>query len=355
MCTWLIFKKEWAKNKKHPVQLLLTLLLPIITTCLVILFSSQMKPSIHLGLISESHHSDIIKNLKEQSLSIPRLTLTSVDADSLYSDLMTSKYAAIIKLKADNTFEAFSLDAGLRDRLNALLNHPTNLGELPILSNLLENQSEASLSTASRSMSFIFLVMIITATLLAVSIHREKADGLLTRYGLSPHHVLSYVSGFFLYNLGMTLLQTSVIASLIFVFKLPLDISLPSFILIGGLISFSSSTLAFLIVGLTSNELSASTLASSIGLLLSLLGGAFLPLTKMPSGFQFISKFTFTRWLIEATDALTSPPLTTSNYLPIGAMLLLTLIMLFPAFALNVKKLSTHHINPQKSESCIKA
>lgn len=355
MCTWLVFKKEWTKNKKHPVQLLLTLLLPIITTCLVILFSSQMKPSIHLGLISESYHSDIIKNLKEQSLSIPRLTLTSVDADSLYSDLMTSKYAAIIKLKADNTFEAFSLDAGLRDRLNALLNHPTNLGELPILSNLLENQSEASLSTASRSMSFIFLVMIITATLLAVSIHREKADGLLTRYGLSPHHALSYVSGFFLYNLGMTLLQTSVIASLIFVFKLPLDISLPSFILIGGLISFSSSTLAFLIVGLTSNELSASTLASSIGLLLSLLGGAFLPLTKMPSGFQFISKFTFTRWLIEATDALTSPPLTTSNYLPIGAMLLLTLIMLFLAFALNVKKLSIHHINPQKSESCIKA
>lgn len=348
MCIWLIFKKEWVKNKKHPIRLLLTLLLPIIITCLVVLFSNQMKPSIHLGLLSESPHSDIIKSLKESSLSVPGLTLTSINADSLYSDLMTSKYAAIIKQKTDNTFEVLSLDVGLRDQLNSLLNHPATPAELPILSTLFEGRSTDSLSATSRSMSFIFLVMTITATLLAVSIHKEKSDGLLTRYGLSPHHALSYVSGFFLYNLVMTLLQIFVTASLIFIFKLPLNMPLPLFILVGILISFSSSSLAFLIIGLTHNELSASILASSIGLLLSLLGGAFLPLAKMPHGFQFFSKFTLTRWLIDATDTLTSAPHAASSYLCIVPMLLLTLVMLLLAFVLNVRKLSSHHINSQK-------
>ncbi len=348
--TFLILKKEWMKSKKHPIQLLLTLLLPIIVTCLVILFSNQMKPSIRLGFINESARPDIIKSLEESS-SLSRLTFTPADANSLYSDLMISKYAAIIKLKSDYTFEVFSLDAELKEQLSALLQHYSTQEELPLFSSLLGEQSSGTLSSTSRSMSFIFLSMIITATLLAISIHREKTEGLLTRYGLSPHHSLAYVTGFFLFNLGMTLLQTFLTAGLIFTFKLPLDISLSLFILIGSLISFSCSTLAFLIVSLTSHELSANILASSIGLLLSLLGGAFLPLTKMPHSFKVISQFTFTRWLIEATDLLTLKPLSSSSYFPIVAMLLLTFVLLFFAFILNVKKFSSSHNGSRRVEA----
>ena len=346
MCTFIIFKKEWLKSKKHPVQLILTFLLPIIATCLVLLFSNQMKPSMHLGIINEDPTSNLTKLLENAAIKTSGITVNTAHEDSLYSDLMTSKYAAIIKIHDEHTFDVFSLDAALKDYLNTFL----NTRQTSSSNQNLEIPTKDSLSAASRSMSFIFLVMLITATLFAVSIHKEKMDGLLMRYGLSPHHTLAYATGFFLFNLVITLLQVAVTASFISIFNLPFGIPLYSFLLIGSLISFSSSSFAFLIVGLTSNELSASTLSSSIGLLLSLLGGAFLPLAKMPQGFQFISQFTFTKWLIEATDLLTTKTSLSTNYISLFGMILLSLVILILGFLLNIKKLSSYLNTSTKKE-----
>ena len=346
MCTFIIFKKEWLKSKKHPIQLLLTFLLPIIATCLVLLFSNQMKPSMHLGVINESTSSNLTEYLENIASQTSGITVNTTQEDSLYSDLMTSKYAAIIKIHDEHTFEVFSLDAALKDYLNTFL----NTSEASSSNQNLEIPAADSLSAASRSMSFIFLVMLITATLFAVSIHQEKMDGLLIRYGLAPHHTLAYATGFFLFNLVITLLQVVITAGFISIFNLPLGMPLQSFLLIGSLISMSSSSLAFLVVGLTSNELSASTLSSSIGLLLSLLGGAFLPLAKMPQGFQFMSQFTFTKWLIEATDLFTTTTSLSTSYTSLFGMILFSLVILILGFLLNIKKLSSYLNTSTKKE-----
>ncbi|MGX4599992.1 ABC transporter permease [Faecalimicrobium sp. JNUCC 81] len=321
MISLLVAKNEFLRSLKNKKKLILMILLPLISIVLAIGVNSLMKPSINIGIIENSNKS----NYFEESIKdIDRIKVSTANKKTINTDMILAKYLGVVEFKENNKFEVYCLDKNMKVSIEKVVDEVINIGNTNKIKDLLNILEKGNLSEAQRGSGFIFLTLMITCITTATILIKDKEDGILNRYSTSPNKLSSYILGNYIYNLLNTIMQVLISTLLLYLLKLNIGIGTGEFIIIGIVISIVTSSIATLITVLSKSELQASLLASSIALIMSLFGGAFLPIDKMTEALKFISNLSITKWIIELTSSIEKGIYYENNLIIISCITLLS-------------------------------
>lgn len=312
----LVIKNEYKKSLRNKKKLFISLIISIIAVVVSIEINSFMKPSVNIGIISEGD-SRLEENFKEKLSFIDGVKIGEGKKESINTDMIMGKYMAIIEFGNDNDHRVYALDDATKELVNNLVDNFIGTGEVSGFNKVLEVMKDESLNVSERSVGFILLALLINSTIMACSIIKDKEEGVLRRLVVGPNNILSYLLGYFFYNLAFTLLEIVIASIALTMLGVSLEIGMLGFLLLGGVVALISTCISTFICSICNSELQASIIASSFGLISSLLGGTFLAIEKMPDGIKFISNFTFTKWLIDAANLYGR-----SEYLKVAILLL---------------------------------
>lgn len=337
MGIYLIVKNEIKRSMRNKKKMIITLIAPVIAVVLAICINAIMKPSINLGII-DKENSEIGESFKMKAENINGVKIDVASKDSMNTDLIMAKYVATIEFDKNNNVKLYCLDNELKDNIQGIANNFLDTKDLAGFRDMLIKMREESMTAAERSSGFILLTLVVTCIFVACNIIKDKEEGVLRRYVLTGNASQLYILSNFIFNFLITLLQIIISTLLIGLFNINIGIKLAQFFIIGIVIAFIASSIATLVVSLVNTELKASLIASSFGMIMSLLGGSFLPLKKMPDGMKLISNISITKWIIALTKALENKLYTLQIYIPIIVIVLMSAALIIVSLVLGKRK-----------------
>ncbi|MEG1409145.1 MAG: ABC transporter permease [Terrisporobacter sp.] len=332
----LVAKNEFKRSLKNKKKLILTLLLPLISIVAAIGVNSFMKPSISIGVIENEYTNRAIEEVFNE---VDGVKLIKANEETINTDMILAKYIGVVKFKEDNTFDVYCLDKNIKATLKDCISETTNSGKTERIKNLISTIKEENLSIAQRSNGFIFITLIITCTMSATVLLKDKDDGILKRYSTAPNNLYSYILGNYVYNTVNTITQVLISALLLYLLRIDIGISIYQFIFIGFIMSVMASSIATFITVISKGELQASLLASSIALIIALFGGSFLPIEKMPEVLKFISNISITKWILELTYFIEKGIYYEGSLFIVVGIIVLSMITIYASIKIGKKKL----------------
>lgn len=311
----LVIKNEFIRSFRYKKKFVLTLIIPILSVILAMGVNSIMKPTINIGIIN-NESIEIVEKIITDSSNIKGLKVKNASQESINTDLISAKYMAIIKFE-DNDLEVISLDNNIKNQVQEAVDNYLNTASLALFADMLTQMENESLSAGQRGVGFVLLTLIVTSTISTCNILKDKAEGVVKRFKLSKFKPRSYILGVYLFNILLTVSQILISTVIMKLFNISIGISSIQFLFIGILIAIVSSTIASIIVSLTNTELQASLLASAFAMIISLFGGAFIQIEKMPNLIQYLSNLSITKWIGELTLGLEKGILSFNNIFPL--------------------------------------
>ncbi|MGL4912141.1 MAG: ABC transporter permease [Romboutsia sp.] len=290
MISLLIAKKEFMRNLKSKKKLIFMSVVPLLTIIVAIGINTLMKPSINLGVIGES---EIAKDFVNRVSNIDGVKINQGNRNSINTDMILAKYVAIIDFQNEDNIKVYSLDKSIKETIEKSIDNAM------IIESLVSTLEENTLNTEERSSGFIFMAMMISSILVSCTMLKDREDGVLTRYILSGNGVSNYIMGNFIYNLVSSSIQVILSIILIYILKFNIGDFTGEFLIVLLLIVLISASLSTLIAVTSNSELQGSLIASTLALIISLFGGAFLPLDKMPDLLKIVSNLSVSKWIIE--------------------------------------------------------
>ena len=339
MNIFLVVQNEYKKSLKYKKKLIISLLIPIIAVVSAIGINQVLKPTINIGILNENH-STIGNDFKEKASEIDGIKVTEAEMKSKNTDMIIGKYTFVITFEGNNNYIVDALDENRKYQVAGVIENFIESGDLQSLKILLDKSTEESITSTERGIGFILLALLISCTMGACSIIKDKDEGILKRILLTPKSPKIYILGGALYNLIFSEVQILTASLFIWILGLNLDISIWNFILIGSLISLTTISIATLICNLFKTELEASAVIASLGVITSIIGGAFLPLAKMPKAINFISNFTITKWVMKVLSNFQVENVNLNVLMPLGIICLLSGLCLVGAVIVGEKKFS---------------
>lgn len=316
MGIFLVVKNEFIKSLKNKKKLILGLIIPVLAVLVGIGANSIMKPSINIGIINNKN-TTISGDFKEKAEDIQGVTISVAKEELINTDMILGKYACILKFIEEDLIEVSAIDNNLKQQFEAIVNNYITGGELSGINEMLIRMESESISVATRSAGFVLLTFMITATIAACNILKDKKEGALMRCSLSPIKPWVYLFGNYIHNLLSGIVQILISALILSVLPINLGISILEFCAVGIIIAFIASSFAFFVVSISDSELKASSIASSFAMIIALVGGTFLPLEKMPDAIKFLSNGSIAKWIMEFTNSLEHGVVKVSGMLPI--------------------------------------
>lgn len=309
MGAFLVLKNNFKRAMKNKVKFLLFFLIPTIAMVLTIYGNILMKPVFTVGAIDNIKSDDthrIIQLLNKTT----SLRVQEANGSSINTDLIMAKYSAIVEFKnndkknLEESISIYSQKKSVKEGIAKLINYYSLNNEVIDLKTAAEELFKEEMSVAQRIMGFIMMSLIITTTMISSIMIRDKEEGILTRFKYSPNKVSVYIVGNFIYNYVITYGQLATAAIVSNILNLNIGINLAKLLQFNLLIAFVTTALGTLIGSAFKNEMKANIIASVISLSTALIGGAFVPITKMPQGIKIISNITPTKWVICLTSTL---------------------------------------------------
>lgn len=298
--TWLtILQNNFKRKLMKKTSFLVTLLIPIFVVVLGIAANMVSKPSFAIGIV------DLEPTTKSEKAIETLKTTAGIEVENaspaiIKTDIITGYYSAVIEFSNDS-FQINSVkDQQTIDVLSHLvetyLEQPTPID--------IESLFGTSLGAAQRICAFIILFLMITATINASLITKDKNNGTLRRIKFSPCSAASYVAGNVLFNFAITYFQFFVAVSVIKLFQLDTGISYANFLIMGIWATLFTTAFGTCMASIFKMELQVNLFATCIAMILSLIGGTFIPLEKMPVMLQRISVISPVRWFIDNVNGM---------------------------------------------------
>lgn len=289
------FKRKLA-NKTH---FTIMLVLPILVVVLGIAANIASRPSFTIGVLNP------VPTVKSEQI-IDTLKLTSgIEVENaspltMKTDIITGRYSAIIEF-SNETFHISSIkDQKTTDILSVIVEKyfesPTPIDIKPLFG--------SSLGMAQRISAFVVLFLMISAAINASFITKDKRSGTLRRIQLSPCTATSYVSGNVLFNSVITYFQYFIAVSVIELFRLNTGISYGNFLFMGIWVTLFAAAFGTCMASLFHQEMQVNLFSACIAIMLSLIGGTFTALERMPPMLQKISMISPIRWFIDNVNAM---------------------------------------------------
>lgn len=297
MSFMIIFKNNFKRSLNKRNIFAINLLLPIIVVVLGILINSIMKPSFTIGVLNSKNSSaakSAVKTLKHTK----GINVAKADPKNIELDTITGKYSAVVKFTG-GTFKIYSVKdnntiEGLKHLIRSYM-----ANSKPINIETLENYS---MDFAKRTVAFIVLILMITSTVNASLIIKDKANGTFKRYRYSPQNSGTYIAGNVIYNFAITYFEFFISVSMISILRINVHIHYSDFLLMGIWVASLATAFGTCIATLFNSEMYANLLSACITLVLSLIGGTFIPFEKMPSALHQASLISPFRWFIDITS-----------------------------------------------------
>lgn len=322
------FKRSY--NKK--VGFLVNLIIPIAVVILGVFANNASQPSFILGVIHDESSSEIVNTLSQTE----GITLGEANTDTIKIDLITGKYSAIVSF-SNSDIKLFSIkDDKTNDDLKRILDH-YKTSTIPIS---IEEIVGVEMSIAERTIAFIVLFLMVTSTVTASIMIKDKNNGTLKRYKYSPQKPINYIVGNFIYNYLTTFLQFFIATSFIQLLNMNIGISYGNLLLTGIWLSGIVTAYGTFFSSIFQKEMYANLFATFIALILSLVGGTFIVFDKMPTMLQNISMISPLRWFIEITKNMENGFSWFENAKQVSILSIMILVFLFAAALINKKQKS---------------
>lgn len=331
--SWIIiFKNNFKRNLNKRNTFMINLLLPIIVVVLGIIINSIMKPSFTIGVLNFENRS-IAKDVMKTLENTKGINVVKANPSSIKLDIITGKFSAVLKF-TDNTFKLYSVkDNNTTENLKHLIRrYMTNSKPINI-----ENLKNYSMDFAKRTVAFIVLFLMITSTVNASLIIKDRTNGTLKRYRYSPKNSGTYIAGNMIYNFAITYFQFFISVSMIVILGIKVNINYSDFLLMGIWVAAFSTAFGTCITNLFNSEMYANLFSSAIALVLSLIGGTFIPFEKMPWAMQHVSLISPLRWFISITSFMEKGANWFSNVKSIGVLTAIIAILFLLSIIKNSK------------------
>ncbi|CEO33316.1 ABC transporter permease [Paraclostridium sordellii] len=336
MISLLVAKNEFIRSLKNKKKLVLTFLLPLLSIIVAIGINNMMKPSINIGVIENQY---VNKEAKVKMNGVDRVNLSRANKNTINTDMILAKYLGVVEFKKGNDFKVYCLDTNMKIEIEKAVSEVINSGNVDKAKGLLSILDEGSLSASQRGSGFIFITLIITCTMSASIMLKDKEDRILLRYLTTPNKLSGYILGNYIYNLINTIIQILVSSVFIYILKIDMGITISQFIVLGIVTAIIASSISILFTVISNSELQASLLASSIALVMALFGGAFLPIEKMPNILKLISNISPIKWIIGLTSSMEKGIVYGNNLAVIILIIILSSVIVFISSKVGEKKL----------------
>ncbi|CEJ73725.1 integral membrane protein [[Clostridium] sordellii] len=336
MISLLVAKNEFIRSLKNKKKLVLTFLLPLLSIIVAIGINNMMKPSINIGVIENQY---VNKEAKLKMNVVDRVNLSRANKNTINTDMILAKYLGVVEFKKGNDFKVYCLDTNMKIEIEKAVSEVINSGNVDKTKGLLNILDEGSLSASQRGSGFIFITLIITCTMSASIMLKDKEDKILLRYLTTPNKLSGYILGNYIYNLINTIIQILVSSVFIYILKIDMGITISQFIVLGIVTAIIASSVSILFTVISNSELQASLLASSIALVMALFGGAFLPIEKMPNILKLISNISPIKWIIGLTSSMEKGIVYGNNLAVIILIIILSSVIVFISSKVGEKKL----------------
>ena len=336
MISLLVAKNEFIRSLKNKKKLVLTFLLPLLSIIVAIGINNMMKPSINIGVIENQY---VNKETKVKMNGVDRVNLSRANKNTINTDMILAKYLGVVEFKKGNDFKVYCLDTNMKIEIEKAVSEVINSGNVDKTKGLLNILDEGSLSASQRGSGFIFITLIITCTMSASIMLKDKEDRILLRYLTTPNKLSGYILGNYIYNLINTIIQILVSSVFIYILKIDMGITISQFIVLGIITAIIASSISILFTVISNSELQASLLASSITLGMALFGVVFLPIEKMPNILKLISNISPIKWIIGLTSSMEKGIVYGNNLAVIILIIILSSVIVFISSKVGEKKL----------------
>ena len=336
MTSLLVAKNEFIRSLKNKKKLVLTFLLPLLSIIVAIGINNMMKPSINIGVIENQY---VNKEAKVKMNGVDRVNLSRANKNTINTDMILAKYLGVVEFKKGNDFKVYCLDTNMKIEIEKAVSEVINSGNVDKTKGLLNILDEGSLSASQRGSGFIFITLIITCTMSASIMLKDKEDRILLRYLTTPNKLSGYILGNYIYNLINTIIQILVSSVFIYILKIDMGITISQFIVLGIVTAIIASSISILFTVISNSELQASLLASSITLGMALFGVVFLPIEKMPNILKLISNISPIKWIIGLTSSMEKGIVYGNNLAVIILIIILSSVIVFISSKVGEKKL----------------
>lgn len=293
MNSFRIVKNNFKRSCNRRTGFIINLIIPIIVVVIGIFATSVSTPSFSIGIINGESSPEIVSTLSHTD----GITVGAANSDTIKIDLITGKFSAIVSF-SNSTYELFSIkDEKTNEEMKQIIDKYKTT-TIPVN---IEKVIGIEMSIAQRTIAFIVLFLMVTATVTASLMIKDKNNGTLKRYKYSPQKPISYIVGNFIYNYLITYLQFFISITFIQVLNINMGISYGNLMLTGIWLSGIATAFGTFFSSIFQKEMYANLFAAFTALILSLIGGTFICFEKMPTTLQKISVISPLRWFIEAT------------------------------------------------------
>lgn len=247
------------------------ILIPIILACIGGMTERITSNQITVGVYGSKDFYEIQKSKLE---TMEHISCIQAKEKSMHADYIMGEYDYLL-LEGNHTQE------DILSAVGAFNQKPTN-------------------NPISQQMLGMLLLCYMTITVhYASGLIDDRKEKRIERFLCAGCHKISYIAGY----LEATLLITGIQILFIFVawqiFMPSFELSVSKSVITYGFILLVSNVYAMLIVLTSKSGMSAGLKASSIAVILSLVGGVFLPYETLPSIIRAIGMLSPMRWLIQ--------------------------------------------------------
>ena len=279
MVTYLVMKNNLKRIFATKFTYLVMLLLPVAISFVSIVSSSLANSDIRVGVICDAEE---YREISDSFLTYPTIRCEMAKSASKHTDLILGKYQYLIDMteKSKGTTKN-----DIKESLSAIIAAAKQEGKVE------------GLPLTDRTFALLLTAYMMIVSIYATTMIRDKKDKTMERFCFAGFTKISYSLGYMASTALVVLCQLSMAVVMLAVFDRSFSVSFERAV---EMILFMAAVASVFGVGVASflkSELSANITASSIVVILSLLGGTFVSIEQMPELLQCVSVISPIRWL----------------------------------------------------------
>ena len=281
MVTYLVMKNNLKRTFLTRFTYIVMLFIPIVISFVSIVAGSFSDSDIRVGVIGDAAE---YKEISDAFDAYPMIHYERAKEASKHTDLITGKYQYLIDLTGKSN--------------DAVTDHAkASLSAIVAAAEQGQKSRAEGLTQTERTLALLFTAYLIIASVYATTMIRDKKNGTMERFCFAGFHKNAYCLGYIASTTLVMLCQLSLAVIILTVFDQNFSISVAGAV---EQVLFMAAVASIFGVGVASflkSELSANITASSIVVILSLLGGTFVSVEQMPRFLQCVSVISPIRWL----------------------------------------------------------
>ena len=275
MEAYLVMKNNLKRSFKKKSTYLFMILIPIFIGIAGVLTNYISEGNISVGVLNNPNNTIKIEELN----NIKNIKYSEVNENTINTDVIVGKYD-------------FVLDYNNKEEMKLLIREIVTASESK---NIL---SENNISDTERYISMLMTVYLIIATIYAANLNKDRENGTLERFCLAGKKKINYICGYLLSTGIIVFIQVSIAFMFLEIVDKNFTLDISKIILLIFVIMIVSTLYAIVSSLILKKEMRTNIVASSLAMLLSILGGTFIAVDNMPELLQGLSYLSPIRWVL---------------------------------------------------------